>query len=195
MFAVVGVQKEGYTFSTPITVHGQSEPWAPPHQARQGRRARVRPKLKRTTTPRPRPRRAKGTKRTPPARSLPGDSSSSPGKTLAVVIRLAPTEKITLESTAPKGQGFGRHPHDGMQIFVKKYSQSDIEDDDPWRDPSRGRPQDPRQAPCRGRPQCHDKTLAAPPARPLPRTPAGPQPGPRLPRYHRRSHASASSPS
>ena len=35
--ADVGVQKEGYTFCTPITVHGQSEPWAPPHQARQGR--------------------------------------------------------------------------------------------------------------------------------------------------------------
>ena len=27
----VGVQKEGYTFCTPITVHGQSEPRAPPH--------------------------------------------------------------------------------------------------------------------------------------------------------------------
>ena len=33
----VGVQKEGYTFCTPITVHGQSEPRAPPHQAGQGR--------------------------------------------------------------------------------------------------------------------------------------------------------------
>ena len=29
-------------------------------------------------------------------------------------------------------------------------------------------------------------------ARPLPRTPAGPQPGPRLPRPHRHSHTAAS---
>ena len=36
-YKTVGVQKEGYTFCTPITVHGQSEPRAPPHQARQGR--------------------------------------------------------------------------------------------------------------------------------------------------------------
>ena len=35
--APVGVQKEGYTFCTPMTMHGQSEPRAPPHQARQGR--------------------------------------------------------------------------------------------------------------------------------------------------------------
>ena len=34
----------------------------------------------------------------------------------------------------------------------------------------------------------HDAT-----ARPLPRTPVGPQPGSRLPRCHRRPHASASS--
>ena len=33
----VGVQKEGYTFCTPITVHGQSEPRTPPHRARKGR--------------------------------------------------------------------------------------------------------------------------------------------------------------
>ena len=71
--------------------------------------------------PRPRPRRAKGTKRTPPARSLPGHRSSSPGKTLAAVTHPAPTEQITLESTAPKGQGFGRHPRGGMQIFVKTH--------------------------------------------------------------------------
>ena len=71
--------------------------------------------------PTPRPQRAKGTKRTPPARSLPGDSSSSPGKTLAAATRPAPTEQITLESTAPMGQGFGRHPRGGMQIFVKTF--------------------------------------------------------------------------
>src|SRR3954465_15030770 len=41
----VGVQKKGYTFCTPMTVHRQSEPRAPPHRARQGGR----------TTPRPRP--------------------------------------------------------------------------------------------------------------------------------------------
>ena len=29
--SVVGVQKEGYTFCTPITVHVQSESWAPPY--------------------------------------------------------------------------------------------------------------------------------------------------------------------
>ena len=52
---------------------------------------------------------------------MPGDSSSSPGKTLAAATRPAPTEQITLESTAPKGQGFGRHPRDGMHIFVKTF--------------------------------------------------------------------------
>src|SRR3954469_15333889 len=31
--APVGVQKGGYTFCIPITVHGQSEPWAPPQRA------------------------------------------------------------------------------------------------------------------------------------------------------------------
>src|SRR4051812_10159545 len=35
--APVGVQKGGYTFCTPMIVHEQSEPRAPPHRARQGR--------------------------------------------------------------------------------------------------------------------------------------------------------------
>src|SRR3954466_10154803 len=80
------------------------------------------PKLKGTrATPRPRPRRAKGTKRPPPARSLPGDSFSNPDKTLAAATRPTPTEQITLQSIAPKGQGFGRHPRGGMQIFLKTF--------------------------------------------------------------------------
>ena len=175
--APVGVQKEGYTFCTPITVHGQSEPRAPPHKARQGSGARVRPKLKRTrTTPRPRPRRAKGTKRTPPARSLPGDGSSNPGKTLAAATRPAPTEQITLESTAPKGQGFGRHPRGGMQIFVKTFKiryalrrRQPLAGSQPrktTRPPASALPgmtagasarplPGPRQGPCRGHPQGH----------------------------------------
>ena len=64
---------------------------------------------------------SKGDKADSPTRSLPGDSSSSPGKTLAAVTHPAPMEQITLESTAPKGQGFGRHPRGGMQIFVKTF--------------------------------------------------------------------------
>src|SRR3954465_3181664 len=71
--------------------------------------------------PRPRPQRAKGAKRTPPARSLPGGGFSKPGKTLAVAARPTPTERVTLESTAPMGQGFGRHPRGGMQIFFKTF--------------------------------------------------------------------------
>src|SRR3954463_5857563 len=87
--------------------------------------------------PRPRPRREKGTKRTPQARSLSGDSFSNPGKTLAAATRPTPTEQITLESTAPMGQGFGRHPHGGMQIFVKTFKiRYALGDDDPWRDPT-----------------------------------------------------------
>ena len=46
--------------------------------------------------------------------SLPGDSSSSLGKTLAAATRPAPMEQITLESTASKGKGFGRRPRGGM---------------------------------------------------------------------------------
>ena len=46
----------------------------------------------------------------PPARSLPGGGFSKPGKTLAVAARPTPTERITLESTAPIEQGFRKHP-------------------------------------------------------------------------------------
>src|SRR4051794_29555978 len=105
-----------------MTVHGQSKPRAPPHRARQGGRTKVRPKPKRSrTTPRPRPQRAKGTKRASPARSLSGGGFCKPDKTLAVAARPTPTERVTLESTAPMGQGFGRHPRGGMQIFVKTF--------------------------------------------------------------------------
>ena len=64
---------------------------------------------------------SKGDEADPPARSLPGGGFSKPGKTLAVAARPTPTEQITLESTAPMGQGFGRHPRGGMQIFVKTF--------------------------------------------------------------------------
>ena len=184
--APVGVQKEGYTFFTPITVHGQSKPRAPPHQARQGRLARVRPKLKGTrTTPRPRPRREKGTKRTPPARSLPGDSSSSPGKNLATVTRPAPTEQIALESTAPKGQGFGRHPRGGMQIFMKTFK---IRYALRRRQPLAGsQPRKTTRPPASALPGM----TAGASARPLPRTPAGPPSGPHRLNLHHRMHAAA----
>ena len=36
------------------------------------------------------------------------------GKNYPAATHPAPTEQITLESTAPKGQGFGRHPRGGM---------------------------------------------------------------------------------
>src|SRR4051812_40484397 len=65
--------------------------------------------------------RSKGDKADPPARSLPGGGFSQPGKTLAVAAHPTPTERVTLESTAPMGQGFGRHPRGGMQIFVKTF--------------------------------------------------------------------------
>ena len=64
---------------------------------------------------------SKGDEEDPPARSLPGGGFSKPGKTLAVAARPTPTERITLESTAPMRQGFGRHPRGGMQIFVKAF--------------------------------------------------------------------------
>ena len=64
---------------------------------------------------------SKGDEADPPARSLPGGGFSKPGKTLVVAARPTPTERITLESTAPMGQGFGRHPRGGMQIFVKTF--------------------------------------------------------------------------
>ena len=64
---------------------------------------------------------SKGDEADPPARSLPGGGFSKPSKTLAVVARPTRTERITLESTAPMGQGFGRHPRGGMQIFVKTF--------------------------------------------------------------------------
>ena len=50
----------------------------------------------------------------------------------------------------------------------------------------------PRQDPCRGRPRRRGKTLAGAPARLLPKTSAGPQPGPHQPRLHRHSHTAAS---
>ena len=56
------------------------------------------------------------------------------------------------------------------------------------------KPRDPRQDPCRGRPRCHGKTLSGAPARLLPKTSAGPQPGPHPPRLHRHSHTAASPP-
>ena len=52
----------------------------------------------------------------------------------------------------------------------------------------------PRQDHCWGRPRRRGKTLAGAPARPLPKTSAGPQPGPHLPKLRRRSHAAASPP-
>ena len=50
-----------------------------------------------------------------------GGGFSKPSKTLATAACPTPTERITLESTAPMGQGFGRHPHGGMQIFEKTF--------------------------------------------------------------------------
>ena len=52
---------------------------------------------------------------------LAGAGFSSPDKTLAAATCPTPTKRITLESTAPTGQGFGRHPRGGMQIFVKTF--------------------------------------------------------------------------
>src|SRR4051812_16138857 len=64
---------------------------------------------------------SEGDEAAPPARSLPGSGFCKPGKTLAVAARPTPTERVTLESTAPMGQGFGRHPRGGMQIFLKTF--------------------------------------------------------------------------
>src|SRR3954466_2616006 len=87
-----------------------------------GGKTKVRPKPKRSrTTPRPRSQKSKGDEAGPPARSLPGGGFCQPGKTLAVAARPTPTERATLESTAPKGQGFGRYPRGGKQIFVKTF--------------------------------------------------------------------------
>ena len=109
------------------------------------------------------------------------DSSSSSGKTLAAATRPAPTEQITLESTAPKGQGFGRHPRGGMQIFVKTFNiryalrrRQPLAGSQPrktTRPPASALPgmtagasasslPGPRQGPCRGHPQGHHQAHA-----------------------------------
>ena len=64
---------------------------------------------------------SKGDEADSPGKILAGGGFSKPDKTLAVAARPTPTERITLESTAPMGQGFGRHPRGGMQFFVKTF--------------------------------------------------------------------------
>ena len=134
---------------------------------------------------------SKGTKRLPPARSLPGASlsspgkilagagSSCPGKTFAAAIRPTPMERITLESTAPMGRGFGRYPRGGMQIFVKTFQ---IRCKIRRRRPLAGFR--PRRS-TRPHSKRHGKTLVGAPARPLPRTPTGPLSGRHQLGFHR----------
>ena len=64
---------------------------------------------------------SKGDEADSPGKILAGGGFSKPGKTLAVAARPTPMERVTLESTTPMGQGFGRHPRGGMQIFVKTF--------------------------------------------------------------------------
>ena len=64
---------------------------------------------------------SKGDEADSPGKILAGGGFSKPDKALVVAARPTPTERITLESTAPMGQGFGRHPRGGMQIFVKTF--------------------------------------------------------------------------
>src|SRR4051812_38890046 len=107
--------------------------------------------------------------------------------------RPTPMERVTLESTAPMGQGFGRHPRGGMQIFVKTFKIRCTL----WTMmvlggiPAKGNHKAPGKSLAgddSGRP---GKTLAGAAARPLPRTPAGPPSDQRQSRLHRRSHAAA----
>ena len=124
---------------------------------------------------------------------MPGGGFSKPGKTLAVAARPTPTERITLESTAPMGQGFGRHPHGGMQFFVKTFKTrcplrkvmtlGGIPAKEDHKAPGKSLAEDDSRR--------HGNALAGAPARPLPRTPVGPPPGPHQSRPHRRSHAAA----
>ena len=93
------------------------------------------------------------------------------------------------------GPWLGRHLHRGMQIFVKTKNIQDqmkIGRHDPRQGSCPGNPQDPRQDPCRGRQRATARPLSGHPARPSPRTPAGPPPGPRQPSFHHNSHAAAS---
>ena len=126
---------------------------------------------------------SRGTKQVHPARPLPG-GLSGPGKTLAGTARPTPTERATLEPTAPgtiisMGPWLGKAPlwwHTDLceDIFKTRWG---LEDNDARQDPCRGKPRDPRQDPCRGR-------LHAT-ARPLP----GPRQGPC--RGHQRGHCQA----
>ena len=89
------------------------------------------------------------------------------------------------------GQGFGRHPRGGMQIFVKTFEirytlqkmmiLGGIPAKEDHKAPGKSLAGDDSRR--------HGKTFAGAPARPLPRTPVGPPSGPRQSNLHRRSHA------
>ena len=91
------------------------------------------------------------------------------------------------------GQGFGRHTHGGMQIFVKTFKirytlqkmmiLGGIPAKEDHKAPGKSLAGDDSRR--------HGKTLAEAPVRPLPRTPVGPPLGPHQSNLHRRSHAAA----
>ena len=91
------------------------------------------------------------------------------------------------------GQGFGRHPRGGMQIFVKTFEirytlqkmmiLGGIPAKEDHKAPGKSLAGDDSRR--------HGKTLTGGPARPLPRTPVGLPSGPRQSNLHRHSHAAA----
>ena len=100
---------------TPLLVHGQSEPraMATLSRAEEGsrREAEAQDKQDNAKTKNPKSR---GAKQVPPARPLPG-GLSGPGKTLAGTAGPTPTERATIEPTAPNavinmGPGLGKAP-------------------------------------------------------------------------------------
>ena len=116
--------KRGYTFCTPITVHGQSEPRAPPHQARQGRWARVRPKLKRTTTPRPRPEEQRGRSGLPRQDPCRETVLAAPARPLPRWLVPHLRSKSPLSPLPPKGKDSGDIPMEACRSSWR-HSRSD----------------------------------------------------------------------
>ena len=132
-----------------------------------------------------------------PGKILAGGSLSGPDKTLAGTARPTPTERATLEPTAPStiismGPGLGKAPLWWHTDLCEDTFKIRLEDDDCRQDPCQARPPDPWQDPCRGRQHAMARPLLSHPARPSPKTPPRPPPSPCQPSSHCHSHAAAS---
>src|SRR4051812_13497747 len=107
--------KVGALLSTPLLVHGQSEPCAAATRSRAKEGSRREAEAQQKTikaTPRPETQDNKGVGWSPLTRPLPGQASAAPARTLPGQLAQTPTERATLEPTGsnPTNYGWTRAP-------------------------------------------------------------------------------------